>query len=244
MRQLQPPRSVSRRDAAWIFMEAILPRTFDCDAVLFDLDGVLVDSSAVVERHWTRWARKQGLDPSEVIRTVHGRRPVDTIRKLMPDLEDPVSEADRIAEGESGDLDGMHVLPGGKELAARLPEGRWIVATSGPRKLATARLRYASIPVPEALVTAEEVERGKPDPAPYLLAAERLGVAADRCVVFEDSDAGVRSGKAAGAQVIGVLTTHRRDELEEAGADCIINDLTAVRVENGPQAIRLVVLPI
>lgn len=221
-----------------------MPRTFDCDAVLFDLDGVLVDSSAVVERHWTRWAREQGLDPAEVIRTVHGRRPVDTVRRLMPDLEDPVGEADRIAEGESGDLDGMRVLPGGKELADRLPEGRWIVATSGPRKLATARLRYAGIPIPQALVTAEEVERGKPDPAPYLLAAERLGVASGRCIVFEDSDAGVRSGKAAGAQVIALLTTHEQEELERAGADCIINDLTAVQVEDGPQAIRLIVLPV
>lgn len=219
----------------------MLIQMFDCDAVLFDLDGVLVDSSAVVERHWTRWAKEHGLDPVDVVRTVHGRRPVDTVCKLMPDLEDPVEMAERIAEGEAGDFEGMRVLPGGGSLTGQLPRGRWIVATSGPRKLATARLQYADIPIPKAIVTAEEVQLGKPHPDPYLLAAERLGVTADRCIVFEDSPAGVRSGKAAGARVIALLTTHERSELEGAGADCIIDDLSAVRIEVGVLPIRLVV---
>ena len=216
-----------------------MPQVFDCDAVLFDLDGVLADSSAVVRRHWTRWARQHGFEPDHVVHTAHGRRPRDTIALLRPDVEDPDAEADELLEDEIGDFEGLKVLPGGKELIAQLPTGHWTVATSGPRRIATERLQFAGIPIPPTMVTGEDVPRGKPDPAPYALAAERLGIPAERCVVIEDAVAGVKSAKAAGARVIGVLTTHSREQLAEAGADCVVEGLPSLRLESGSQAIRI-----
>lgn len=161
---------------------------------------------------------------------------------LLPDHPDPVAEAETIVQGEIGDFEGLVVLPGGKELISQLPEGRWTVATSGPLQIATERLGFAGIPIPAAFVTGEDVVCGKPDPAPYLLAAERLGYRPERCVVLEDAVAGVRSGKAAGATVIAVLTTHSREELVAAGADCIIENLSQLRLTAGPEPIRLEVL--
>lgn len=163
--------------------------------------------------------------------TAHGRRPIDTLQLLAPDLDEKArqAEAERIVAGESTDFDGMRVLPGARELTESLAEARWTVATSGPRAVAVARLGFAGIVVPSTIVTAEDVLHGKPSPEPYLLAAHRLAIDPGDCLVIEDSPAGVRAARAAGAHVIAVRTTHSTEELCDAGADRLIPDLTAIR---------------
>lgn len=200
-----------------------------CQAVLIDLDGTLVDSSAVVERHWGRWANENGFDPDEVVAVAHGRRPVDTVRTLLPTVSNPQDIADGIVAGESSDAEGLRTIAGAPEFIAALPDGRWTIATSGPRPIATFRLRMAQIPIPHTLVTAEDVALGKPDPAPYALAAQRLGFAASDCVVLEDTPAGIQSGRAAGAQVIGIATNNPPDVLLSAGAVFVITDFVGAR---------------
>lgn len=197
-----------------------------CAAILFDLDGVLVDSRAVIRRHWSLWADKQELKLEHVLSIAHGRRPADTVRLLLPQAANPEALAAEIVAGEASDADGLIRLPGVNELVDKLPPGMWNVATSGPRAIADFRLKFAEVPLLECRVTAEDVTRGKPDPEPYQLAARRLGVPPERCVVIEDAPPGVQAGKAAGAQVVAVATTHDRAELLEAGADVVIPDLS------------------
>jgi sugar-phosphatase len=190
-------------------------------AVLFDLDGVLIDSVRVVERAWRRWAREQHLDTGEVLGIVHGRRAQDVVRMFAPDL-DPAEQVGRIsgyemAEGDSG----LAVIPGALECVGVARRGRWAVVTSGGRELAAQRLAAvglaaAGIPAPGAFVTGDDVERGKPDPEPYLRAAELLGVPAGECVVVEDAPAGVLAGQRAGMTVLAVATTHPADALDQA----------------------------
>jgi sugar-phosphatase len=185
-------------------------------AVLFDLDGVLIDSVRVVERAWRRWAREQHLDTGEVLSTVHGRRAQDVVRMFAPDL-DPAEQVRQIsgyemAEGDSA----LAVIPGALECVGVARRGRWAVVTSGGRELAAQRLAAVGVPAPGALVTGDDVERGKPDPEPYLRAAELLGVPAAECVVVEDAPAGVLAGKRAGMTVLAVATTHSADALTQA----------------------------
>lgn len=206
---------------------------FDCSAVLFDLDGVLVDSRAVITRHWSRWAERYGFDIAHVLKIAHGRRPADTMRLLVPQSSDPDAMAGEIVAGEAGDAEGMIRLPGVCELISRLPAGGWTVATSGPRPIAEFRLQFAGVLIPTTMVTAEDVLYGKPDPAPYLLAAQRLSVPANRCVVIEDAPPGVRAGVAAGAVVIGLCTTHSSEELFQAGATVVARDLSAITAQSG-----------
>jgi mannitol-1-/sugar-/sorbitol-6-phosphatase len=198
-----------------------------CSALLFDMDGVLVDSTPAVARVWTRWAIDRGLDPGKVVHMAHGRPSRTTIRELLPnadiDLEDREVERCEIA-----DLDGVVLLPGTRELLDSLPSDRWTIATSCTRALAEVRLRAAGLPIPPNMVTSTDVKNGKPDPEPYLKAAAKLGFAASDCVVVEDAAAGVRAGKAAGAGVIALLTTMNRRDLEDAGADWILDDCTEI----------------
>jgi mannitol-1-/sugar-/sorbitol-6-phosphatase len=185
-------------------------------AVLFDLDGVLIDSVRVVERAWRRWAREQHLDTGEVLRTVHGRRAQEVVRMFAPDL-DPAEQVRQISgyEMAAGDS-GLAVIPGALECVGVARRGRWAVVTSGGRELAAQRLAAVGVPAPGALVTGDDVERGKPDPEPYLRAAELLGVPAAECVVVEDAPAGVLAGKRAGMTVLAVATTHPADALTQA----------------------------
>jgi sugar-phosphatase len=199
-----------------------------CDAILFDLDGVLVDSIVVVERHWTQWALKHGFDPDEILQNMHGKRTIETVRVFAPHL-DVVHEAELISKGETYDTEGMKVIDGAKELIQSLPESCWTIATSGTRETALNRIRFAGIPVPANLVTADDVEKGKPNPDPYLLAAKKLGKNPERCVVIEDAPAGVTAGKAAGAFVIAVTTSHDESELQHA--DMIIDRLANIAVQ-------------
>ncbi len=170
-------------------------------AFLFDMDGTLLDSSAVVERVWMTWARQHGVDPKALLAALHGVRAEDTIRKFAgPDL-DVARETEWILQAELGDVEGLVPLDGIGAFINRLEPNEWAVVTSATLSLATVRLRAAALPLPQVLITAEDVQRGKPDPEGFLLAANRLGVRIDQCLVFEDSPAGVAAAKAAGAHV-------------------------------------------
>jgi mannitol-1-/sugar-/sorbitol-6-phosphatase len=200
-----------------------------CSALLFDMDGVLIDSTPAVARVWHRWAVEHGLDPETVVRMAHGRPSRTTIRDLLPnsDIDHEDSEVER---REMEDLDGVVLLPGARELLNSLPQERWTIATSCTRPLAEVRLRAAGLPIPKTLTTSSEVKNGKPDPEPYLKAAAKIGFAASDCIVIEDAAAGVRAGKGAGARVIAFLTTMVRRDLEDAGADWIVHNCADVTV--------------
>jgi mannitol-1-/sugar-/sorbitol-6-phosphatase len=201
-----------------------------CAGVLFDLDGVLIDSTPAVARVWTKWAKEHGFDPTEVVRKAHGRPSIATIREYLPDA-DAEAENKVVERGELEDLEGMVALPGAKELLMALPADRWAIVTSGTRALAETRLRAAGLRLLAKMVTANDVTRGKPDPEPYVKGALLLGVPAAECVVVEDAPSGVRAGKAAGARVIAVLTTAREQEVRDAGADWVVGNCRGIRVE-------------
>lgn len=201
--------------------------TFDCAAVLFDLDGVLVDSTASVGRVWKVWAEQQGLDPESVIRTAHGRRTIETIRICAPHI-DAESAVKILEQLEIEDTLELAIIPGASQLLASLPPDRWAVVTSGTRPLAVSRLKAAGLPIPSVLVSADDVSNGKPDPEPYWKGAEKLGIAADRCIVFEDTPPGIDAGRAAGMPVIALTTTYGREKLTAAQA--VVNTLAEVSV--------------
>jgi len=198
-----------------------------CGALLFDLDGVLIDSTNCIIRHWATWAGQHGLDVSDVMKVAHGLRTIETMRLVAPHL-DIEAEAERHAAREIADTDGIVAIEGALQLLESLPGDAWAVVTSGGAELATARLRRAGLPVPGILVTADDVLHGKPAPDPYLLGAERLGVAVPQCVVVEDAPAGLQSARAAGMRAIGVASTHSREELHRATV--IVERLSAISV--------------
>jgi len=198
-----------------------------CRGVLFDLDGVLVDSTPAVARVWSAWAREHGMDPTETVRRAHGRPSIATIRELLPG-SDAEQENAIVEHRELDDMEGMAALPGAAELLRALPQARWGVVTSCTRRLADRRLQAAGLPVPKHFVTASDITHGKPDPEPYRVGALSLGLPAQECVVIEDAPAGIRSGRAAGARVIAVLTTEKAKALREAGASWIVDDLASL----------------
>lgn len=202
-----------------------------CSALLFDMDGVLIDSTPAVARVWHQWAIEHGFDPEVVVGLAHGRPSRTTIRELLPnaDLEREDREVER---REMEDLDGVVLLPGAQQLLNSLPPERWTIATSCTRPLAEVRLRAAGLPIPKTMITSSDVKIGKPDPEPYLKAAAKLGFAAADCIVVEDAPAGVRAGKAAGARVVAFLTTMVRRNLEEAGADWILQNCADIAVSS------------
>jgi sugar-phosphatase len=209
-----------------------------CRAVLFDMDGVLVDSTPAVARVWTAWARKHGFDPDEVVRQAHGRPSLATIIELLPQ-GDHDAENREVERREIEDLGDVVALPGALYLLRAIPRQLWALVTSATRALAEVRLRAAGLPVPNHLVTASDLQRGKPFPDPYLKGAERLGMASADCVVVEDAPSGVRSGKAAGARVLALRTTSKDEELLAAGADWIAEDLSALSLEASGQTTGL-----
>jgi len=198
---------------------------FEPRAVLSDLDGVLVDSAAVIEQTWRGFADRHGLDPDEVVAAGHGRRSIDLIRLVAPHLDAEI-EAANVEREEIAQASGLRPLPGARELVDAVPAERFAIVTSGSRALALARLRAAGLPVPAVLVTAEEVDDGKPHPAGYLRAAELLGVDPAHSVVLEDAPAGVEAGRAAGMTVIAVLTTNDASALTKAHSR--VRDLRAL----------------
>ncbi len=194
-----------------------------CRGVLFDLDGVLVDSTPAVSRVWASWAREHGFEPDEVVKKAHGRPSIATIRELLPH-GDHAAEDREVEVREIADVEGVIPLPGAMELLQALPLQRWAIVTSCTRPLAGVRIGAAGLPKPKHLVTSSDVRRGKPDPEPYLKGAQLLGVPPSECVVIEDAPAGIRAGKAAGARVLALRTTASDAELQQAGADWIVND--------------------
>jgi len=201
--------------------------TLTVSAILFDLDGVLADSSASVERAWSAWAQRVGLDPGYVYSEVHGRRAVDTIRALRPALDVDTELAFLVAL-ETTDNHDVLPIPGVPELLSALPPDMWAVVTSGTRSVATARLVAAGIPLPQIMISGESVSRGKPDPEGYLKGAAMLGVPPGECIVVEDAPAGAAASRAAGMHLLAVTTTHAAADLEPA--DIIVPDLTHVSV--------------
>jgi len=199
-------------------------RALTAAAVLFDLDGTLVDSTALVERHWREFAGEHGLDVEVFLAGVHGRRSADIVRDHAHLLRAPAEAALRAyEERDAADLDGVRALPGAARTLAALPPHGWAVVTSATTAGARARLAAAGLPLPGVLVSADDVAAGKPDPAPYLEAARRLGLPPAGCLAVEDAPQGLRSAVLAGCRSLALLTTHRADEL--AGADELAADL-------------------
>jgi sugar-phosphatase len=201
---------------------------YDCDAILFDLDGVLVDSRHCVERHWLEWASQHHLNKDKVLHYAHGRRTVETIRLVAPQL-DAEREAAELEASEANDTVGLIKIPGALELLHSIPADAWAIATSGTHAIAATRLAFAGLPLPEVLICAEDVALGKPDPESYLFAALMLGVQPARCVVIEDAPAGILAGRAAGMHVVGVITgSYPAEELSHA--HIIVRKLSDIEV--------------
>jgi sugar-phosphatase len=199
-------------------------------ALLFDLDGVLIDSTPAVTRVWTRWANEHGFDPEEVTYNAHGRPSIETIRDYLPDADCELENRE-VERREIEDLEGVVVLPGAGELLNSLPSERWAIVTSCTRPLAEARLAAAGLPVPRLIVTSNDIRNGKPHPEPYLKGAALLGFPPTDCIVLEDVPAGIRAGKRSGARVIAFRTTMVESELRKAGADWVVNDCSAVTLD-------------
>ena len=211
-------------------------KQYSFDAILFDLDGVLVDSHTVVERTWQRWSVSRSLHVPDIVRRAHGRRSFDTVREIAPHL-DTDAEGQWLAEAELADLDGIVSLPGAAVALDTLAEGQRAIVTSGGGALARLRLRHVALPVPDVLVAAEDVREGKPSPEGYLIAARRLGVDPSRCAVFEDTPAGIAAGHAAGAMVFGLSTTFPADALE--AADTIVDSLASIAINSNQESLIL-----
>lgn len=199
---------------------------FSAKAILFDMDGVLIDSAPAVERVWRAWASARGLDPVCIVEQAHGRRSIETIRAVAPQL-DAEKENVKVEQMEIEDKEGVTALPGAAQLLSTLPPQRFAIVTSATRPLAVARLGYAGLPLPAQMVTADDVIHGKPSPEPYLKGAALAGFAAGDCLVFEDTPAGIASARAAGMRVIALQTTYPASELQ--AADAVVRSLAEVR---------------
>ena len=221
-------------------IEKVRMPTFSCAAILFDLDGVLVDSTRQVDREWREWATRKGVDGDAIMAIAHGVRTIDVIRRVAPQL-DAATEAAAIENHEAQDQRGVTVMPGALELVKSIPEGRWGVVTSGSRLLAQNRLRHCGLPVPKVLVTSDDVVNGKPDPEPYLQGAERLGFRPAECLVIEDAPAGIQSARAGGMKVIGITSTYAAAAVEHA--DAVIGKLRQIQISaNGAGKLGVEVL--
>lgn len=202
-------------------------KVFQCDGIIFDLDGVLVDSSSSIERIWWKWTKKHGLDPEKTLHATLGLTTVEGIRLIAPHLDAEV-EADEIDRAEAIDTDGVVAYDGAKNLLQVIPNGWWGVATSGTRDTAMARMRTAGLRIPDVLISANDVERGKPDPEPYLRTAQLMQIPPESCVVVEDSSGGLRAALGAQMTVIAVVSTHTSEELEMAHA--LVMDFNDIQV--------------
>lgn len=207
-----------------------------CNAVIFDLDGVLINSSVCIELHWQQWAEKHNLDLNKIMEVAHGRPTIETMRLIAPHLPTK-EEAAQFEAAEALDTAGVVVIEGAAPLLNSLPTESWAIATSGTYVVATARLRHTKLPVPRILVTADDVTHGKPNPEPYLLAAKRLGLSPAECIVFEDAPAGIEAAKSAGMRVIAIASTHSQDQLTMA--DSIIERLVDIKITNSEDDYQL-----
>jgi len=208
---------------------------FDCDAVLLDMDGTLVDSTECVVRQWRNWAERHGLELEPILAISHGRPTLETIQLVAPHLA-TAEEVHAFDEAELEDREGVTAIRGAARFIAALPDGRWAVVTSASQKLARLRLECAGLPVPRILVSVDDVKRGKPHPEPYLLAAARLGIHPERCLVIEDAKAGVDAAVAAGMQMIAITTTLSSEELGCTHSIASFEELQ-IRIEDSAVAV-------
>lgn len=199
--------------------------TLNCQAILFDLDGTLIDSTIRIQRLWVDWGSRHGIPPQSILEVMHGRRAGETISLVAPHLS-VKDEVFALETDEIADMNGVTSYPGAVEMISKLSPGQWAVVTSGSLRVAGARMRHVALPIPEVFITGDDVRAGKPAPEGYLLAAERLNVRPEDCVVLEDAPAGVQAGKAAGMQVIGVATTLPAESLSPA--DVVVDRLTDI----------------
>jgi len=209
-----------------------------CAALLFDLDGVLIDSTPAVARVWSQWAIEHGFDPAEVVARAHGRPSITTVRDYLPNADAEVENRE-VERREITDLEGVVPLPGALHLLTSLPPDRWTIVTSCTRRLAEVRLQAAGIPLPARMITSNDIVRGKPDPEPYLKGASLLGFPPAECVVVEDAPAGVRSGKSAGARVLAFQTTVEASVALAAGADWVVRNAADVRLASANAGLTL-----
>ncbi len=209
--------------------------------ILFDMDGVLVSSLGSVERSWAKWGEMRGVDAALAIKTAHGQRAIDTVRRLRPDLND-VEELKLIEEIEIADKEDIQILPGVKRILAGLPQKYWTIVTSATEKLARVRLEYAGFTVPERFISADMVELGKPNPEPYLKGAALLGLKAEDCLVIEDSSSGAIAGHTAGCKVLATLFSHTVESL--TAADWIVQSLENVSVRSLEDGVEIEFKPL
>ena len=195
--------------------------------ILFDMDGVLVSSIGSVERSWAKWSMLHGLDPVETVKRAHGRRSIDSVRAIRPDLDAEI-ENQKIEDWEVGDTEGVEAVAGVCQFVKRLPTGSWTIVTSATRRLAEVRLAAAGITPPAKWISSDMVVNGKPDPEPYLKGVELLGLAPQDCLVIEDAESGATAGKAAGCKVLGTTFSHSIEDLK--AADWIVDSLEHVNV--------------
>ena len=212
-------------------------------ALLFDMDGVLISSVASATRCWRAWARHYGMPGWADFEVPHGVRPSEIVKNTMPGI-DAEQGLKLIEDMEIADTSDIRVLPGAAELLASLPPGRWTIVTSAGARLMAARVKAARLPLPERWISAESVERGKPDPEPYRRGAGLLGFVPRECVVLEDAPSGISSGVAAGCRVIGVEGTHDAARLRGAGATWVVRSLQGVRLLAGEDGLKLSILAI
>lgn len=212
-----------------------------CAALLFDMDGVLIDSTPAVARVWRQWAIEHGFDPEQVVASAHGRPSITTIREYLPNSNHELENRE-VERREIEDIAGVIPLPGAAELVASLPENRWTIVTSCTRRLAEVRLIAAGLPVPKKMITSNDITNGKPHPEPYLKGASVLGVLPTECVVVEDAPAGIRAGKAAGSRVIAFTTTVGEPAVREAGADWVLKNSAGIRLASVSQDLTLSLL--
>jgi sugar-phosphatase len=213
-----------------------------CAAFLFDMDGVLVDSTPAVARAWGKWAAAHGFDPVDTTKRAHGRPSIATMRELLPNATEEALQQhdDWMQREEIADVLDVVALPGALELLSTLPPQQFAVVTSAVRPLADVRLGAAGLlKFALNMVTADQIRQGKPDPEPYLKGAAKLHLRPQDCVVIEDAPSGLRSGKAAGARVIALRTTTPDEELLAAGADWVVNDCSAVRLLSSPDLAQI-----
>lgn len=203
-------------------------KALQCKAVLFDLDGVLVDSRRCIERAWERWALGRGMDVKAVLRVANGRRTTETLREIAPHLN-LATEVALLERIESEETFGLTAIPGAHALVGTLPPNQWAIVTSGSSKVASTRMRFCRIPTPAVFVTADDVQVGKPAPDGYLKAASDLGVRAHECIVIEDTPPGIEAGRAAGMEVIALVGTY--DESVLRGATVVTSALTNICIE-------------
>jgi sugar-phosphatase len=205
----------------------------DYAAFLFDMDRTNLSSIKAAERVWGEWAKGHGIDVDAFLPTIHGKRTEETVRRLALPGVDPVAEAQRITLAEIEDVAGIEAIAGAADFLASLPADRWAIVTSAPRALAERRIAAAGLPMPKVLVAAEDVQRGKPAPDPFLLGAERLGVAPEHCLAFEDTLAGLTAAESAGMDAVVITATHSHVLDTDAISVLDYDDLRAVSMPDG-----------